>query len=82
VEYNPNHPVTREVHDQWHKIVALIMLHFGITEFRLTDDMIRNMPRDIAVVFDSRKAMGDAVVKLVSMSDAIKMAKNEGGLPH
>lgn len=27
-ERNPNHPVTRAAHDQWHKIAALLMFKF------------------------------------------------------
>jgi hypothetical protein len=81
MEINPNHPVTAEVRDQWHKLVAILMVHFGIKEFVITEGIINAMPRDLAVVFDSRKLRGDAVLRLVSMKDAMDMAKKEGGLP-
>ena len=29
-ELNPNHPATREVHDHWHKIAALMMFKMGV----------------------------------------------------
>ena len=82
MELNPNHPVTKEVHDHWHKVVALMMLHFGLKEFRITNAMIASMPTDLAVAFDVRKIHGgDAVVRLVSMTKAEGMARKEGGLP-
>ncbi len=28
MELNPKHPVTKSMHDQWHKIVALLMSRF------------------------------------------------------
>lgn len=77
-EINPNHPVTREVHGQWHKIVAVIMYSMGMKEFRLTEEMIRSMPRDLAVAFDTRG--GGACVRLITMAEANDLAKTEGGL--
>ena len=82
VELNPNHPVTREVHEHWHKVVALMMVHFGLKEFRITKEMIASMPHDLAVAFDVRAIQGgDAVVRLISMTEAEDMARKEGGLP-
>lgn len=43
-EINPNHPVTQEMREQWHKIVALMMVHFGIKEFRITEVMLQTFP--------------------------------------
>jgi hypothetical protein len=80
-EINPNHPVTREVHNEWHKIVALMMIHFGIKEFFITEKMIMDLPRDIAVVFDSRVGIGDPVVRIAQLSEVMKRVKKEGGLP-
>lgn len=35
-ELNPQHPVTESVHDQWHKIVALLMIKHGWTKTVIT----------------------------------------------
>lgn len=39
-ELNPNHPVTREVHDQWHKICFLLMRKMGVTEIAISPDEV------------------------------------------
>ncbi len=79
MELNPNHPVTQLVHDHWHKVAALLMVHFGITEFRITENMVAGMPLDKAIVFDMRD--GNAVVRMVPLDEAMSLARKEGGLP-
>lgn len=78
-EINPNHPVTREVHDHWHKIVALLMVHFGLKEFHITEAKIKALPADMVVAFDTRG--GGACVRLITMGEAENLARKEGGLP-
>jgi hypothetical protein len=36
VEANPEHPVTRELHDQWHKICLLLVKRFGARAIVIT----------------------------------------------
>ncbi len=79
MEINPNHPVTQAVHDSWHKVVALLMFHYGIIEFPITEALVHSMPQDNAIVFDTRN--GGAVVRLVSLDEAMRLAQKEGGLP-
>lgn len=78
-EINPNHAVTQMMHDNWHKVVALMMVRFGITEFRITEEMVRSMPTDKAVAFDARG--GAAIVRFISLEEAKRLAIKEGGLP-
>lgn len=39
-ELNPNHPVVREMDDQWHKLCAILMFKEGVTEIRITKEDI------------------------------------------
>jgi hypothetical protein len=78
-ELNPNHPVTSRMRDQWHKILALVMLKHGLTKVTIT-------PEDIA---DAAGKMNVAVgefggaleVWLVDDAEAVELARREGGLP-
>jgi hypothetical protein len=83
MERNPNHPVVRELSDQWYKICAALMLKFGKTEIQITEhDLKRLSDSDKAnIVADTR---GDRflTLRLVSDDEAIRLAKKEGGLPH
>jgi hypothetical protein len=35
-ELNPDHPVTKDMHDQWHKFCALLMLKLGKTHVTIS----------------------------------------------
>jgi len=79
-ELNPNHPVTREVHDHWHKIAAILMLKFGKSAVEITEADVRSLGNnENAVMADCRG--GRFVVRIVSMEEAEKLARKEGGLP-
>lgn len=76
-ELNPNHPVTQEMHDNWHKIVALIMRKFGVSEVEIGLEDISG--EGMAVVADTRK--NDVlIIRLITMKEAEKLAKEVGGL--
>lgn len=81
MEINPNNPVTQQMHEQWHKVVALLMVDYGITEFEITEDMLRAFAHlgGGAVVADARG--GRFVVRLVDNAEAERLARKEGGLP-
>jgi len=36
MELNPNHPVTTEVREQWHKLCALVILKSGVRDVTIT----------------------------------------------
>lgn len=40
MELNPNHPVTKEVHQQWYKIAALLMFKMGKVSVEITSKEI------------------------------------------
>jgi hypothetical protein len=79
-ELNPNHPVTQEVHDHWHKIVGILMLKIGVAEIEITEsDVIALGDNEKAVVFDTSN--NKCFVRMVSMEEGERLARKEGGLP-
>lgn len=82
MEINPNHPVTREVHDHWHKIAAILLHKMGMRELRITLADLQAWAHDFpdgAIVIKANNF--DFVLRLVSADEARELAKKEGGLP-
>lgn len=82
MEINPNHSVTQALHDQWHAVIAVMMIKLGITEMEITPADIERASAPAsqkAVVADARG--GRFVVRLMDIEAAMKLAKKEGGLP-
>ncbi len=78
---NPNHPVVRQLDTEWHKLVAVLVHHLGLTEFEITAEMISefaNKREGHAVVADARG--GRFVLRLVSAEEGERLARQEGGL--
>jgi hypothetical protein len=78
MELNPNHGVTKEVHDHWHKIVAIIMHKYKLNEVVITSADMEALPHDIAVGIHCTENIR---VFLTDLKTAEKLAKKEGGLP-
>lgn len=81
MELNPNHPVTRTMAGQWHKIVALLMAKFGHTHIEITSEEITNALAGEMKAVTIRERDNAIVLDLVSMKEAERLAKEEGGLP-
>lgn len=78
-EMNPNHPTTQAVHEQWHKIAALIMLKHGDDHVRITMDDLRRIPPDISVTVQE---LPDGLhIRLVDGATAERLAREHGGRP-
>lgn len=79
MELNPNNPVTMEMHDNWHKFCALLMVHYGLTEFEVTSDGIARMVDVLgeggAIVADARD--GRFVLRIVDVSQAQALLKTK-----
>lgn len=89
MELNPNHKVLRVLHDQWHVVVAMLVMKHGTPlEGGLSDD------RELTITLDDIKAFGDkdkaiAVIeidsvlhlKLIDRKAGMELARKEGGLP-
>lgn len=82
-ELNPNHRVTRTVHDHWHKIVAILISrppYNGRAE--ISEEEIHNWAEKYegsAVVI--KDADHKLTLYLVDEKEAKRLAKEEGGLP-
>lgn len=82
MEINPNHPVTQEVHDLWHKIAALLVHKTGKKEMTITLDDLQAWERDYpdgAIVIKANNL--DFRLWLVTAVEAEQLAREEGGLP-
>ena len=83
LELNPNHPVTQEVRDQWHKLCAVILHDMGMETFEVTSEQIESFVKAYgakgAIVADTRG--GRFVLRLVNEREAGRLARREGGLP-
>lgn len=80
MELNPNHPVTQMVSENWHKIVALLMQHYGLDTFEITEAALNRLGMsDKSICLDARN--NRCVVRLIPAQEAVKLAAKEGGLP-
>lgn len=82
-ELNPNHPVTREMHDHWHKLVGVLLYKFGL-------DIVEIMPADLEGFAEYLEGGGVAIEEkngrlflrlVVGADEAAALARKEGGLP-
>lgn len=80
-ELNPNHPVTRQFSEQWHKLCALLMLKSGVTKVEITSaDIVNLIKSDRANI--TMRAKGNVIIlELVDDAEAARLARQEGGLP-
>lgn len=49
-ELNPDHPMSVEMRDRWHKLVALVMLKFKAKHVVITIDDLKDFPMDNYIV--------------------------------
>lgn len=83
MELNPDHPKTKEMHDLWHKICALIMHKFGKDKVTITpQDAFLFMKRceaaeggSMAIV--SKRDGDNETLMLVSIAEGRRLARKE-----
>lgn len=74
---NPNHPVTQQMSDQWHKIAALAVFKAGGHVVISMEDM-----RDLQGMAISVQEKHDGLhLKVITMEEGMRLAKEQGGLP-
>ena len=79
-ELNPNHPATREVHDHWHKIAALMMFKMGVKRYVITpDEVFKAFKADLNITVKFSDEQG-IILTLVDSTEAGRLARQEGGL--
>lgn len=78
-EINPGNPVTQFARDQWYKIVALLMIEVGKTEFEITPDLLSKIgDNQKAIVMDTRN--NKLIVRMVSMEEGHRLAREVGAI--
>lgn len=80
-EGNPNHPVTRELREEWHKVAALILFVLGKEKIEITvEDIERFNEADKANIVAA--PTGSVLrIYLVGDSEAARLVKKAGGAP-
>lgn len=79
-ELNPNHPVTRAMHDQWHKVLGMAMHKLGIQHLVITAEDIQNTPQGNCMV--AQELQDGLHIYFVDQSTAQRLAREHGGLPN
>lgn len=82
-ELNPDHPATKAAHDNWHKIVALIMFKQGLNKMVISTKKVSEFAETMqghAVVIEFKDEIG-IILQLVTKEQAEAIAKREGGTP-
>ncbi len=78
MELNPNHPFTSKMHDQWHKLAAILVNRVAKGKTTITVDEISRM--DGKAITMKETAAG-IELRIVTMEEGERLAKEEGGLP-
>lgn len=82
-ELNPNHPVTNEMRQQWHKLLAITMWKYGVDRLVITSDeidrFIADHPDGVNVTVEPTGKI--LTVWIVNDEEGRRLAKREGGLP-
>lgn len=81
MERNPNHPVTRAVREEWHKVAALLMFKFGVTDVTITLADIENWTKFDRMNIVLHEHRDSLEVRLVTDAEATQLAAKAGGLP-
>lgn len=73
---NPNHPVTRQVAEHWHKLCALAVHRAGGHIVITSDDIheITGMAIQVQELHDGLH------LRLISMQEAERLAREQGGM--
>lgn len=79
--WNPHHPVTESMNDQWHKIVALLMYRDGVRKTVIPPEIVDQMVNDplglnVAIRIDDTMGI---TLELLGDAEARKIAEKEGG---
>ncbi len=78
-ELNPNHPVTKTMHDVWHKFAAILMRKFEQDHVVITLADLQKIPIDTFIVVQE---MPDGLhFRFVDEKTANELARKHGGPP-
>ena len=79
MEINPEHPVSKIMHDQWHKLLAIVMAKHGLIHVIIQPEDISLLQGDdfCIVVKDGENGDGNIHLRLVSMNEGKRLAEGE-----
>lgn len=86
-ELNPNHPVTSELHDHWHKLCALALHVMGRNNLTISSRDMESFAKKWTgkngqVGAITVRPRGEVLLlQLVDGDEAVDLARKEGGLP-
>lgn len=80
-ELNPEHPVTAEVREQWHKFCAFLMMKFGVTTVVINSADIQRFTDSDRCNIVVRMSSDYLTLMLMSDEEAKLLVDKEGGLP-
>jgi len=78
MELNPDNPIVKQTHGQWHKIAAMIMVKLGVTELQIDhEDVLKVAQGNVNIVLDARgeSAKGYITIRIVDDKTAHELAK-------
>jgi hypothetical protein len=78
MELNPNHPTTSTMHDHWHKLAAILVNRCPGARTLVTLDEIERM-EGLAITL--KEVGGGIELRIVTMEEGERLARQEGGLP-
>lgn len=81
-ELNPNHPVTREMSDNWHKMLAVYMHMQGLKELFISVDDIDAFMNSGHCNISVHPKDNVIHLRLHTDEEARALARKEGGLPY
>lgn len=80
-ELNPEHPTTISLHDQWHKIAAIILFKTGKLEETITSEDIDALNASGYANIAMQEVNKVLHIRLVSDAKAVELARAHGGVP-
>jgi hypothetical protein len=78
MELNPNHPTTSTIHDHWHKLAAILV---NRTKEKATTITLDEISRVAGMAITIKETCAGLELRIVSMDEGQKLARQEGGLP-
>ena len=81
MELNPKHRMTKAMHDHWHKLLAIVMAKQGLNHVTIGSDDLKLLQdgNQCIVVKDGENGDGLIHLRLVSMEEGERLAKQEAG---
>lgn len=81
MELNPDHPMTKKMRTEWHKLLAILMNKLGMKHAELSLKDIDDFANSGLGAVTIREKNEIIYLDLVSFEEGQELARQEGGLP-